>query len=298
MQKGFGKDVECRNKPIFAVMKKESPKNKRPGKGPLKVTNRKGEEVRRPSKSKAIKARVDDGSIRLNKYIANSGVCSRREADTLITAGVVTVNGEVVTELGTRVMPSDDIKYDGNSIKPDKKRYVLLNKPKNVVTSMDDPLGRRTVASLIKGATKESISPIGRLDRLTTGLVLFTNDGEMAKNLNNPKSGIRKIYHVTLKEKVKSTHLAAIREGVELDDGIVKVQEIDYVGNGSDPHQIGIQIHSTKNNIVARLFEHFGYTVSKLDRVLFAGLTKKDLPRGRYRHLTDEEVKFLKMIKA
>lgn len=242
------------------------------------------------------KIKVSDGSMRLNRYISNSGVCSRREADTLIEAGVVTVNGEIITEMGTKVMPGDVVKIEGDTISQEQKRYIILNKPKNFITSMDDPQGRRTVMQLVKNATKERIYPVGRLDRNTTGLLLFTNDGDMAKKLTHPAHNVRKIYHVTTDHKVKINHIHALREGIELEDGFIKADEIDYVGNGDDARQVGIEIHSGKNRIVRRMFEHFGYDVVKLDRVTFAGLTKKDLPRGKWRFLTEQEIGFLNML--
>ncbi len=241
------------------------------------------------------KAPSENDPIRLNKYLSNSGVCSRREADVLITTGVVTVNDAVVTELGFKVQPGDVVKYDGALIRPEKLQYILLNKPKNFLTTMDDPQGRRTVMSLIKGATRERVFPVGRLDRATTGLLLFTNDGELATRLMHPKHKVRKIYHVTLGEKVKSTHLDQIRTGFDLDDGFIKADAVSYVGDGSNPYEVGIEIHSGRNRIVRRIFEHFGYNVVKLDRVMFGPLTKKDLPRGRWRMLSKEEVGMLYM---
>lgn len=246
-------------------------------------------------KTTPAKAPTENDPIRLNKYLSNSGVCSRREADVLITTGVVTVNGEPVTELGFKVQPGDVVKYDGGLVSPEKLQYVLLNKPKNFITTMDDPHGRRTVMSLVKDATKERIFPVGRLDRATTGLLLFTNDGELAKRLTHPKHKVRKIYHVSLAEKVKASHLDEIRKGIELEDGSVKADDIRFVGDGSNPYEVGIEIHSGKNRIVRRIFEHFGYTVVKLDRVVIGNLTKKDLPRGYWRHLSKEEVGLLYM---
>ncbi|MFM1933064.1 MAG: hypothetical protein RL226_2367 [Bacteroidota bacterium] len=249
----------------------------------------------KPAAKKPKTAPDENTPIRLNKFIANSGVCSRREADVLISTGVVSVNGEIVTELGRKVTPMDVVKYDGHTIRPEKKQYVLLNKPKNFLTTMDDPMGRKTVMSLVKNSTKERIFPVGRLDRSTTGLLLFTNDGDLAKRLMHPSHGIRKIYHVTTREKVSPDHLDQIRNGIELEDGPIKADDISYVGKGEDHHEIGIEIHSGRNRIVRRIFEHFGYTITKLDRVFFAGLTKKDLPRGEWRHLSREEVNFLYM---
>jgi 23S rRNA pseudouridine2605 synthase len=235
------------------------------------------------------------GKVRLNKYVANSGICSRREADKLIAAGVITVNGEVVTELGTKVSHKDDVRYDGERINPEKLQYVLLNKPKDTITTMSDPHGRKTVMSAVHKACKERIFPVGRLDRNTTGLLLFTNDGELAKRLTHPKYEIHKIYHVVLDKKVKPAHLKQIKEGIELEDGRIHADDIAYVGDGKNHYEVGIEIHSGKNRIVRRIFEHFGYVVVKLDRVIFAGLTKKDLPRGTFRHLTKKEIAFLKM---
>ncbi|MCE3259321.1 MAG: pseudouridine synthase family protein [Bacteroidetes bacterium] len=235
-----------------------------------------------------------DGLIRLNKYIANAGICSRREADDLIKAGAVSVNGKVVTEMGFKVSPDDKISYGGETLRNERKVYLLLNKPKDYITTMDDPRERRTVMELIKGACKERIYPVGRLDRNTTGLLLFTNDGELATRLMHPKFGIRKIYHVTLGRNVKPEDFAKLMEGIELEDGFIKPDEVSFVGDGRK--EIGIEIHSGKNRIVRRIFEHLDYEIVKLDRVAFAGLSKKDLPRGKWRFLTPKEVNFLKMV--
>lgn len=283
-------------------MKKHGSKNDRPGGDRTKKDGRPSRggkpafnKPRKPATPRRGKVPDENAPIRLNKFIANSGVCSRREADELIKAGVVSVNGEVVTELGTKVRPTDEVRYDGQHIRPEKKKYLLLNKPKNFITTMDDPQGRRTVMSLIKDAAKERVYPVGRLDRMTTGLLLFTNDGDLAKRLTHPTHGVRKIYHITLKEKVKPAHLDQIRKGIELDDGPIKPDEISFVGTGENHHEVGITIHSGRNRIVRRIFEHFGYTIQKLDRVSFASLTKKDLPRGHWRPLEKEEVAFLFM---
>lgn len=238
----------------------------------------------------------DDGLIRLNRYLSNAGIASRREADKLIELGLVQVNGKVVTELGLRVDPKKDVvKYDDRSLKPEKQQYVLLNKPKDYLTTNDDPEERKTVMHLIQGACKERVYPVGRLDRQTTGLLLFTNDGDMAKRLTSPKNGFPKIYHVETLEKIKGEHIDAIREGVKLEDGFIKAEEISLV-NG-DPRQVGIKLKTAKDKVIRSLFEHFKYTVKKLDRVMYASLTKRDLPRGRYRHLTEQEVNFLRMIR-
>lgn len=234
--------------------------------------------------------------VRLNRYIANSGMCSRREADVLITSGVVSINGKSVTELGTKVKPGDVVKCDGHTLSRSKMQYVLLNKPKNFITNADDPLNRRTVMQLIKTASKDRLFPIDKLDRNTTGLLLFTNDGNMAKKLTQPKNKVRQIYHVTLREKVKSTHLAELLVGIELPKGMVKANAIEYIGDGQDPHQVGIEMLYGKDKLITAMFEHFGYTVLKLDRVIFSSLTKKDLPRGKFRHLSKEEVSYLHMV--
>jgi len=233
--------------------------------------------------------------IRLNKYIANSGICSRREADTFIKAGSATVNGKVITEMGYKVKPTDDVRFDDVAINPEPKRYVLLNKPKNYITTMNDEKGRHTVMELIGKATKERIYPVGRLDRNTTGLMLFTNDGEMDKKLTHPKHNIRKLYHASLDRKLAISDLQKISENFVLDGKMVFVDAISYIENESKT-EIGIEIHSGRNRIVRKIFEHFGYKVSKLDRVIFAGMTKKNLPRGHWRHLTQQEVNNLKML--
>ncbi len=234
--------------------------------------------------------------IRLNKYIADSGVCSRREADTLIESGKVMVNGIVVTTLGTRVAPDSQIRIGDEQLSRETLRYILLNKPKGVITTMDDPQERDTVMNLVGNACKERIYPVGRLDRNTTGVLLFTNDGELAKTLTHPKHEIRKVYHVVVDLPVTDDHFKQIEEGFELEDGFIKVDAVDFIGTGVDRTQIGLEIHSGRNRIVRRIFEHLGYKITRLDRVVFASLTKKDLPRGKWRHLRSEEVNFLKML--
>ena len=236
----------------------------------------------------------NEDEIRLNKYLSNAGICSRREADVLIKTGVITINGEIITEMGHKVKPGDVVKYDGASIKAQTKRYVLLNKPKGFITTMDDPHGRKTVMPLVKKACKERIYPVGRLDRETTGLLLFTNDGDMAKKLTHPSHKLSKIYHVELNKKINQEDLSKLVSGVNLEDGKSKFDKAEYVKN-KDAKEVGVELHSGKNRIVRRTFEALGYTVVKLDRVVFAGLTKKDLPRGTYRHLSQDEVSFLKM---
>jgi 23S rRNA pseudouridine2605 synthase len=238
----------------------------------------------------------NEHAIRLNKYLSNAGICSRREADVLISTGLVSVNGEIVLEMGYKVKPDDVVKYDGGTLKSEKKQYVLLNKPKGFVTTMDDPLGRKTVMSLIKKACKERVYPVGRLDRETTGLLLFTNDGDLAKKLTHPLHKAGKIYHVELNKKVSSEHLKKLVAGIDLEDGKSAFDKAEFV-NVENAKEIGVELHSGKNRVVRRAFESLDYKVTKLDRVMFAGLTKKDLPRGAYRLLTEKEVSFLKMLK-
>lgn len=236
----------------------------------------------------------NDDEIRLNKYLSNAGICSRREADVLIKTGVVSVNGEIITEMGYKVKPDDVVKYDGESIRSEVKRYVLLNKPKGFITTMDDPMGRRTVMGLVKKACRERVYPVGRLDKETTGLLLFTNDGDLAKKLTHPKHKASKLYHVELNRKLHGDDFKRLTTGVKLEDGTSKFDKAEYVED-SDFRELGVELHSGKNRIVRRTFEAMDYKVTKLDRVMFAGLTKKDLPRGMYRHLTEKEVAFLKM---
>lgn len=232
--------------------------------------------------------------VRLNKFLANAGVCSRREADEFIQAGVITVNGNVVTELGTKVMRTDEIKFHDSPVTLEKKVYVLLNKPKDHVTTSDDPQQRKTVMDLVKDACTERIYPVGRLDRNTTGVLLLTNDGDLASKLTHPKFLKKKVYHVYLDKNVTAHDLQQIRDGITLDDGEIKADAVEYA-DATDKKQVGIEIHSGKNRIVRRIFESLGYKVTKLDRVLFAGLTKKGLRRGDWRYLTEEEVDRLRM---
>ncbi len=233
--------------------------------------------------------------IRLNKYISNSGICSRRDADMYIKTGSATVNGKVITEMGYKVKLGDEVRFDGALISPETKRYVLLNKPKNYITTMDDEKGRKTVMDLMHNAATERIYPVGRLDKNTTGLLLFTNDGEMAKKLTHPKHQVKKLYHVTLDQKLSMSDLNKISENFVLDGKMVFVDNISYIDN-KPKNEVGIEIHSGRNRIVRRIFEHFNYKVVKLDRVVFAGLTKKNLSRGIWRHLTQQEINNLKMI--
>lgn len=263
-------------------------------------------------KSKAVKAKAkyidhkdrlkkgdplpkfDSDEIRLNKYLSNAGIASRREADILISTGIVSVNGQVVTEMGYKVKPGDVVRYDGQSINAETKRYVLLNKPKGFITTMDDPSGRKTVMGIVNKACKERIYPVGRLDKETTGLLLFTNDGDLAKKLTHPKYKASKLYHVELDKRVNPDDLNKLKAGILLEDGTTVFDKAEFV-SGSDGHEVGVELHSGKNRIVRRSFEALGYKVVRLDRVMFAGLTKKDLPRGMYRHLTEKEVAFLRM---
>lgn len=241
------------------------------------------------------KANIDPTvPVRLNKYLANAGICSRREADEFIQAGVVSVNGQVVTELGTKVLRTDDIRFHDQKVSMEKKVYVLLNKPKDCVTTSDDPQQRKTVMDLVKNACPERIYPVGRLDRNTTGVLLLTNDGDLASKLTHPKFLKKKIYHVFLDKKVTAHDMQQIATGITLEDGEVHADAIEYA-SATDKSQVGIEIHSGKNRIVRRIFESLGYRVVKLDRVLFAGLTKKNLRRGDWRFLTEKEVDMLRM---
>ena len=232
--------------------------------------------------------------IRLNKFLANAGVCSRREADEFITAGVVSVNGEIVTELGTKIKRSDLVKFHDEPVSIERKVYVLLNKPKDTVTTSDDPQERRTVMDLVKGACNERIYPVGRLDRNTTGVLLLTNDGDLASKLTHPKFLKKKIYHVHLDKNLTKADMEQIAAGIQLEDGEIHADAISYTDDFKKD-QVGIEIHSGKNRIVRRIFESLGYKVVKLDRVFFAGLTKKGLRRGDWRYLTEAEVNYLRM---
>lgn len=246
-----------------------------------------------PKRKQAEDLAANKDEMRLNRFLSISGICSRREADTFIQAGLVTVNGKVCTEMGTKVKITDEVKYNGESIRAEKKVYLLLNKPKGFITTMDDPKARKTVMDLVGGACKERIYPVGRLDRATTGVLLFTNDGDMAKKLTHPAHGARKIYQVQLDKNLKRADFDAIMNGVELEDGTIMPDALAYLDEKSKSH-IGIEIHSGKNRIVRRIFESFGYEVVKLDRTSFAGLTKKSLNRGHYRFLRPEEINYLK----
>lgn len=245
-------------------------------------------------RSKKPIAEKDDGLIRLNRFIANAGICSRRKADELIAAGVVSVNGEPVTELGFKVDPAKDmIRYNGETLKREKMVYVLLNKPKDYITTTDDPQERKTVMNLVEKASRERIYPVGRLDRNTTGLLLMTNDGDLAEKLSHPRNNITKLYQVELNKSLSQGDLNKISFGIELEDGLIKPDQVSYVAGGSKK-EVGIQIHSGKNRVVRRIFESLGYEVVKLDRVVYSHLTKKDLPRGKWRYLEEKEIIQLK----
>ncbi|MBO4965720.1 MAG: RNA-binding S4 domain-containing protein [Muribaculaceae bacterium] len=248
----------------------------------------------RPKQIEYVLEDIDPNeTLRLNKYMANAGLCSRREADEYIQSGRVKVNGEAVTELGTKITRTDVVEFDDKVVTPEKKCYVLLNKPKDCVTTSDDPNGRTTVLDLVKNACQERIYPVGRLDRNTTGVLLLTNDGDLASKLTHPKFVKKKIYHVWTDKNISEEDMQRIADGIELDDGEIHADAISYVSD-TDRNQAGIEIHSGRNRIVRRIFESLGYRVTKLDRVYFAGLTKKNLPRGRWRYLTQEEVNYLR----
>ena len=247
--------------------------------------------MKRPNKKETQKP----SEIRLNRFIANAGVCSRREADTLISEGKIKVNGKVVAEMGYKVNRTDKVEYKGKQLKSETHQYVLLNKPKGFVTTVKDPHAKYTVMELVEKACSERIYPVGRLDRETTGLLLFTNDGDTAKKLTHPSHKIKKIYQVELDKPLTKTDFDKIIGGVKLDDGMAPVDEMAILGD--DATQIGIEIHVGRNRIVRRIFQHLGYKVKKLDRVMFAHLTKKNLPRGKFRHLAPKEVMALKGVR-
>lgn len=241
---------------------------------------------------KKLESKVVDGKIRLNRFLANAGICSRREADKLIETGVVKINGKTVSELGTKVAPEDIVHYGGQLIQSQRKQYVLLNKPKNYITTMDDPEERQTVMELVSKACTERIYPVGRLDRATSGLLLFTNDGDMTKRLTHPSGKVKKIYHITADKNITQKHLIALVEGVQLEDGPASADKAFYLPNETKS-TISIELHSGRNRIIRRMMESLGYKVTKLDRVQFASLTKKDVLRGRFRHLSEKEIGFL-----
>ncbi len=243
--------------------------------------------------SRGKKTSTEDKGCRLNKFIANAGICSRRDADEHIRAGLVTVNGNVITEMGFRIFPGDDVRYNGERLKGEAKVYLLLNKPKNYVTTVEDPHADKTVMELVDSACPQRIYPVGRLDRNTTGLLLFTNDGDLTRKLTHPKFNQKKVYHVFLNKVVTKSDLEKLIEGVSLDGYIASADAVSYVG--TDRTEVGLEIHSGENRVVRRMFEALGYKVKKLDRVFFAGLTKKNIPRGKWRFLTQKEVGMLKM---
>lgn len=252
----------------------------------------------RPASETGMKAReaepVRPGLIRLNKFIANSGVCSRRQADKHIEAGLVTVNGTVVTNMGAKVSPNDVVKFNGERLKPEKPVYILMNKPRDYITTVRDPGNRKTVLTLLGRACPERLFPVGRLDRNTTGVLLLTNDGDLAKKLSHPRYRVAKVYHVFLDKNLKPGDMKTLIRGIELEDGFINADEIGFP-EPTDKTQVGIEIHSGRNHIVRRMFEQLNYRVLKLDRVYFAGLTKKGLPRGRWRYLSEKELQQLKM---
>lgn len=257
----------------------------------MKKFNKKLQQANKPP---SIKQDEDTKPPRLNKYVANAGICSRRKADELIKKGLVQVNNVVVREMGYRVQPGEVVKYNGKVIEPENSKvYILMNKPKNTITTLDDERGRTTVMKIVENACDERIFPVGRLDRNTTGLLLMTNDGDLAQKLTHPKYGVKKIYHVKLDKPLLKKHLTEIATGLTLEDGPVMVDKVDYLQD-REKDEIGIEIHIGKNRIVRRIFEHFGYEVKKLDRVYYGGLTKKNITRGFYRFLTEQEVIMLK----
>lgn len=279
------------------------------GKKPSSTARKKGpknisDSIIRTSKRKTVKkikqdrikhrASGEKELIRLNRYIASTGLCSRRQADVYIKSGLITVNNKVITELGTRIYQQDVVKYDGERIREEKKIYILLNKPKDYITTVEDPHASKTVLDLVRHACKERIYPVGRLDRTTTGVLLITNDGDLTKRLTHPKFNKLKVYQVTLNKGLKPGDLEKISKGITLEDGFIKADSISYI-NPADKKLVGIEIHSGRNRIVRRIFEHMNYRILKLDRVYFAGLTKKGLARGQWRFLTEREISMLKM---
>lgn len=277
-------------------MKKGKPDPSKPQDKSRKPESRKSESSNSKPETPNPKPTPPDQPIRLNRFIAQAGICSRREADELIKNGKIRLNGKVVTELGTSVSPGkDEIKYEGKRLSSQQFIYILLNKPKNTLTTTDDPMGRKTIIDIISKTTEERVFPVGRLDRNTTGLILLTNDGGLAEKLTNPANKIRKLYHVRLDKPVPEEDLTKLLAGIELEDGLAKADKIDYVA-GKTTSEVGIQVHSGKNRIVRRMFEALGYKVLSLDRVMIAHLNKKQLPRGKWRTLSDKEVQFLKMI--
>lgn len=272
-------------------MRKENPDHKKHS----RVGNKRKITGKQTHKSReAIKERDISEEIRLNKFISNSGLCSRREADEYIKTGLIKVNGKIVTELGTKVKLNDDIRYNDERIKSERLVYILLNKPKDYITTLKDPFAKKTVMHLVQNACKERIYPVGRLDRNTTGVLLLTNDGDLTKKLTHPSHNKMKVYNVTLDKSLTKQDFNLILEGIRLEDGLIAADNLSYIDN-SDKSQIGIELHSGKNRIVRRIFNSLGYNVKKLDRVYFAGLTKKGVQRGAWRFLMEKEITMLKM---
>lgn len=271
-------------------MEREKKTGKKQGSSKGKPSFKKKERVKGEFKPEIAKW---NEPLRLNKYIANAGICSRREADNLIKAGDISVNGEIVRELGVKVSPKDDIRYKGKKVSREKKVYILLNKPKDYVTTVKDRHAEKTVIDLVKNACPERVYPVGRLDKNTTGVLLLTNDGEITKQLTHPSHNKKKIYHVQLDKDLTKADMLKIIEGLQLEEDYIEVDAISYITE-EDKTQIGIEIHSGQNRIVRRIFESLGYKIKKLDRVYFAGLTKKNLPRGKWRFLTPQEISILK----
>lgn len=293
------KQIKTRKENNFSFKKKTDAKKNYKGATPSFRKKKSQSENSKYSKKKQLeykKRNVDPAApVRLNKFLANAGICSRRDADVYIASGVVSVNGEIVTSLGTKVLPyKDKVLFHDQAVHAEKKVYILLNKPKDCVTTVEDAHAKFTVLDLVKDACSERIYPVGRLDKNTTGVLLLTNDGELTKVLTHPKFDKKKIYQVTLDKNVSVGDLEKIANGIVLEDGEIHADEIAYVDE-NDKKTIGIEIHSGRNRIVRRIFEHFGYKVMKLDRVFFAGLTKKNLPRGRWRFLSEKEINLLRM---
>jgi len=281
---------------------KRSDKNNKPGEDDNPKARSKRKVVFRKKKPPKLDlenpttVEIKKSGVRLNKYLSNSGIAARRKADEFIKDGWVTVNGQVITEMGYRIQLDDKVEFKGKKVEPQNKTYVLINKPKDMITTTHDPKGRKTVMDLVQSIDVERLYPVGRLDRNTVGLLLLTNDGALAQHLSHPKNEVRKIYHVFLDTPVQKGHLAQIVEGITLEDGEIKVDMASYMNDNKK--EIGVQIHSGKNRIVRRIFEHFGYKINKLDRVIYGGLTKKNLPRGKWRFLNAKEVIMMKHFKG
>lgn len=284
------------NRKFRKMRKKQERRDASPNKPAGKFNKPNFKNTGKPFKPRLKKAPIDDGTIRLNKYIANAGICSRREADELIRTGLAQVNGETITEMGYKVQPTDIVKFDGKVISAEKNVYILLNKPKGFITTTRDEKDRKTVMDLIDNATTARVFPVGRLDRATTGLLLFTNDGYLTKKLTHPSHMVRKIYHVKLNKNISHADMEEIRKGVRLiPEGIAHVDNLSYIEN-TPKNEVGIEIHIGWNRVVRRIFEKMGYEVEALDRVSFGGLTKKNLKRGHWRKLDEKEIAFLKML--